>query len=62
MQRRQLLLSALKGSATFLGLMLLPKQAQAMGGVLPALDQPAPNFNLAGIDKSGAVQRKLADL
>ena len=62
MQRRQLLLSALKGSATFLGLMLLPKQAQAMGGVLPALDQPAPNFNLAGIDKSGAVRRKLADL
>ena len=62
MQRRQLLLSALKGSATLLGLMLLPKQAQAMGGVLPALDQPAPNFNLAGIDKSGAVQRKLADL
>jgi peroxiredoxin Q/BCP len=37
-------------------------RALATGGVLPALGEAAPEFDLQGINKQGALQRKLADL
>lgn len=50
MQRRQLL-----GGLTIctLGLLGLPRQAFCMGGVLPDLDQPAPDFQLQGVVPDG---------
>lgn len=49
-----------------LGLFALPRQAFAMGGVLPELNQAAPDFSLEGVlpDGSGQAQpgvRRLAD-
>ena len=45
MRRRTLLRAALV-SASLLG---LPRQAFALGGTLPQLDQPAPAFSLSGV-------------
>ncbi|MBM5794092.1 MAG: redoxin domain-containing protein, partial [Cyanobacteria bacterium K_DeepCast_0m_m1_088] len=63
MQRRQLL-SGLSIAA--LGLLGLPRQALCLGGVLPALDQPAPDFSLQGVvpgtaGEAEAAQRSLSD-
>jgi len=63
MQRRQVL-SGL--SITALGLLGLPRQAFCLGGVLPTLDQPAPDFTLQGVVPSSsgeaeAAQRSLSD-
>ncbi|MEY4360147.1 MAG: hypothetical protein RLZZ631_1633 [Cyanobacteriota bacterium] len=59
MKRRQLLRGL--GIST-LGLLAFPPQAFAMGGTLPALDQPAPDFSLAGVapDRRGeAIEAQL---
>ena len=45
MDRRTLLRAALAS----IGLLGLPRQAFALGGTLPSLDQPAPAFTLAGV-------------
>ncbi|MFN9620393.1 MAG: peroxiredoxin [Synechococcaceae cyanobacterium] len=52
--------------AASLGLFLLPPRAQALGGVLPEIDQPAPPFDLAAVvpDARGQAvssHRSLAD-
>jgi peroxiredoxin Q/BCP len=50
MRRRQLLRTSLLGAAlTATGLLVRPARAHAMGGSLPALDAPAPDFNLPGV-------------
>jgi len=46
MNRRQLLQGL--GCISF-GLLVSPPRAFAMGGALPPLDQPAPDFSLAGV-------------
>ena len=51
MKRRlvlQGLLAAMPAAAVFSALLAAPKQAGALGGTLPDLDQPAPDFALAG--------------
>ena len=51
MKRRlvlQGLLAAMPAAGAFSALLALPKQAEALGGTLPDLDQPAPDFALAG--------------
>jgi peroxiredoxin Q/BCP len=51
MKRRlvlQGLLAAMPAAAGFSALLAAPKQAMALGGTLPDLDQPAPDFALAG--------------
>lgn len=58
-RRRQLLLTGLRGAAGLASLSLFSVlgcagQASALGGVPPALDQPAPDFNLAGVVPDGA--------
>jgi peroxiredoxin Q/BCP len=63
MQRRQLL-SGL--SITALGLLGFPRQAFCIGGVLPAIDQPAPDFTLQGVvpgsdGAAEAAERSLRD-
>ena len=63
MQRRQVL-SGLSIAA--LGLLGLPRQALCLGGVLPEIDQPAPDFTLQGVVPSSsgeaqAAQRSLSD-
>jgi peroxiredoxin Q/BCP len=63
MQRRRVL-SGL--SITALGLLGLPRQAFCLGGVLPAIDQPAPDFRLDGVvpgssGEAKAAQRSLGD-
>jgi peroxiredoxin Q/BCP len=62
MHRRTLLRAAL-ASISLLG---LPRQAFALGGTLPGLDQPAPAFSLAGVapgaaDSAEAITLDLAD-
>lgn len=49
MNRRQLLCGL---GITTLGLLAKPPQAFAIGGTLPDLDQPAPDFTLTGIAPS----------
>ena len=50
MHRRTLLRSLLQGlGVSALGLLVSPPQAFAIGGTLPPLDQPAPDFSLAGV-------------
>jgi peroxiredoxin Q/BCP len=63
MQRRQVL-SGLSIAA--LGLLGLPRQAFCLGGVLPEIDQPAPDFRLQGVVPSSsgeaeAAERSLSD-
>ena len=63
MQRRQFL-SALSISAA--GLLGFPRQAFCMGGVLPELHQPAPDFTLRGVvpgadGSAEAAERSLSD-
>jgi peroxiredoxin Q/BCP len=63
MKRRQLL-SGLSISA--MGLLVSPQRAFCMGGVLPPLDQPAPDFRLAGVvpaadGSAEPAERALAD-
>ena len=63
MKRRQLL-SGL--SILALGLLVEPQRAFCMGGVLPPLDQPAPDFRLAGVvpavdGSAEPAERALAD-
>lgn len=55
MNRRQLLRGF---GITTLGLLTFPPQAFAMGGTLPELDQPAPDFSLTGVapDSRGEVR------
>jgi peroxiredoxin Q/BCP len=62
MHRRTLLRAALAS----IGLLGLPRQAFALGGTLPGLDQPAPAFSLAGVapgaaDSAEAITLDLAD-
>ena len=60
MNRRQLLCGL--GIST-LGLLAIPPQALAIGGILPELDQAAPGFSLGGVapDASGeAVEASLS--
>ena len=45
MQRRDLLRSA----SALIALLLVPRQAEALGGTLPPLQQPAPDFQLGGV-------------
>lgn len=54
MRRRQLLGTALRGGFAFSGLAALellsrPAAASALGGTLPELDAPAPDFRLPGV-------------
>lgn len=49
MRRRTLLRAALISA----GLLGLPRQAFALGGTLPSLDQPAPPFSLSGVAPTG---------
>lgn len=63
MNRRDLLRGL---GITSLGLLAFPPQALSIGGVLPDLDQPAPDFDLPGVvpDSAGtavADRRRLAD-
>jgi peroxiredoxin Q/BCP len=63
MQRRQVL-SGLSIAA--LGLLGLPRQALCLGGVLPEIDQPAPDFKLQGVvpgsdGEAEAAERSLSD-
>jgi peroxiredoxin Q/BCP len=56
MKRRlvlQGLLAAVPAAAVFSALLAAPKQAGALGGTLPELDQPAPDFALAGFVPPG---------
>jgi len=54
MQRRSLLRHGLAAAVlTPLGLALAPRQAQAIGGVLPELEAPAPAFQLPGVTPPG---------
>jgi len=47
--RRQLLHGAAQGAAVVvIGLLDVPRQAFALGGSLPELNQPAPDFELSG--------------
>jgi len=47
--RAALLTPALTGAAGALSLLAWPRQALALGGTLPSLDQPAPPFSLSGV-------------
>jgi thioredoxin-dependent peroxiredoxin len=58
MRRRHLLVSAVRGATGAAGLTALsllapllaqPRPAQALGGTLPNLDTPAPDFRLSGV-------------
>ena len=50
MHRRTLLRSLLQGlGVSTLALLVSPPRAFAMGGTLPPLDEPAPEFSLAGV-------------
>ena len=54
MRRRTFLQHTLVAAGGALsGLLAAPRQAVAMGGILPALDQPAPAFGLDGIVPPG---------
>ncbi len=60
MKRRlvlQGLLAALPTAAALGSLLGAPRQAQALGGTLPDLDQPAPDFDLAGFVPPGSEGR-----
>ena len=50
MNRRQLLRGVAQGAAVFfIGLLNVPRQAFALGGILPELNQSAPDFELSGV-------------
>jgi peroxiredoxin Q/BCP len=56
------LLAAVPAAGALTSLLAAPKQAKALGGTLPDLDQPAPDFSLAGFVPPGTEgQRSLAD-
>ena len=56
------LLAAVPAAGALTSLLAAPRQAQALGGTLPDLDQPAPDFSLAGFVPPGTEgQRSLAD-
>ncbi|MEB3263098.1 MAG: peroxiredoxin [Synechococcus sp.] len=61
--RRSLLRGLAAGGAGALGLVLLggARPAAALGGTLPELDQPAPDFQLPGIAAGEPVSLGLAD-
>ena len=65
MKRRlvlQGLLAAVPAAGGLSSLLVAPKQAQALGGTLPDLDQPAPDFVLAGFVPPGTEgERRLSD-
>jgi peroxiredoxin Q/BCP len=65
MKRRlvlQGLLAAVPAAASLTSLLAAPRQARALGGTLPDLDQPAPDFALAGFVPPGTEgQRSLSD-
>jgi len=65
MKRRlvlQGLLAAVPAAGALGGLLVAPRQANALGGTLPDLDQPAPDFALAGFVPPGTEgQRSLSD-
>ena len=65
MKRRlvlQGLLAAVPAAGGLSSLLVAPKQAQALGGTLPDLDQPAPDFILAGFVPPGTEgERRLSD-
>ena len=56
MKRRLVLqgfLAAMPAAGALAGLLAAPKPARALGGTLPELDQPAPDFALAGFVPPG---------
>ena len=56
------LLAAVPAAASLTSLLAAPRQAQALGGTLPDLNQPAPDFALAGFVPPGTEgQRSLSD-
>ena len=65
MKRRlvlQGLLAAVPAAGALGGLLVAPNHANALGGTLPDLDQPAPDFALAGFVPPGTEgQRSLSD-
>ena len=65
MKRRlvlQGLLAAVPAAGALSSLLVAPKQARALGGTLPDLDQPAPDFVLAGFVPPGTEgERRLSD-
>jgi len=65
MKRRlvlQGLLAAVPAAGAMTSLLAAPRQAQALGGTLPDLDQPAPDFALAGFVPPGTEgERSLSD-
>ncbi len=65
MKRRlvlQGLLAAVPAAGGLSSLLVAPKQARALGGTLPDLDQPAPDFVLAGFVPPGREgERRLSD-
>ena len=65
MKRRlvlQGLLAAVPAAGGLSSLLVAPKQARALGGTLPDLDQPAPDFVLAGFVPPGTEgERRLSD-
>jgi len=62
MHRRQLLSQAAGMVGVTLSLSMFPRQAFAMGGTLPDLEQAAPQFSLEGISQGGPIHLSLADL
>ena len=59
MNRRKLLRGV---GLSALGLLAFPRQAFCLGGVLPELDQPAPDFVLEGVvPETGEARRSLED-
>jgi peroxiredoxin Q/BCP len=68
MERRRLLVAAFSaaagvGTGLLCGLLVRPGAAAALGGTLPPLDQPAPDFQLAGFLPPGVEgQLALSDL
>lgn len=57
MDRRELLTGGAQAAASLgLGLLLAPRQALALGGVLPLLGEPAPDFELDGVSPGPAGQ------
>ncbi|NDC33853.1 MAG: peroxiredoxin, partial [Synechococcaceae bacterium WB9_2_112] len=55
MDRRELLTRGAQAAASLgLGLLLASRQALALGGVLPLLGEPAPDFELDGVSPGPA--------
>ncbi|EDY37188.1 alkyl hydroperoxide reductase/ Thiol specific antioxidant/ Mal allergens family protein [Cyanobium sp. PCC 7001] len=62
MLRRHLLRLAITGAGFLATGLLRPAAARALGGTLPALDQPAPAFRLAGVVPADGGKAEAAEL